>query len=507
MAPAAPDFSAVPNDLVGAERTRATRALVASYPAPSVATLSEWESIAEAVLLAAPLDQTRAASGSVEGARRKDRELFALRLAERLTALRAPELPGDRTLAFARAAVNAFFDNDLYIALRKLEPGLDGTFGCVVTSTLEPGSLVALCRGQPLSLGFERSTHSVCVVSERAAMKVLDGRGEPAFDERIDLDLCRGEIARVQLSSAQPLQLTLYGIADGREFNSQELVAAGDNPYVSPLPLEQKDRVAADHAGDRPAFAARPPSLARRKLAQSAKPRRRSLRRCCGARSRACWCSESPMICGSPSSSSENLKTLFPKLEASAQSSNEILLEEASLVLDEHTVVLAVSQAGQDFPTLGALALLRQRLAALGHDAVFVLTGEIDSLMGQAVGQSYARGAHFSARIFNNLTGFRPSEAALLTVNATHHTFVELLLFLAQQAQDIRYFSHPPHGFTLAAEGLARAAEASRLQRRSASQGHHPGGDSAARPASAPLDLHTCSKAPSGSSLSCCCSS
>ncbi len=123
-------------------------------------------------------------------------------------------------------------------------------------------------------------------------------------------------------------------------------------------------------------------------------------------------------------------------------------------MLDERTVVLAVSQAGQDFPTLGALTLLSQRLAAQGHDAVFVLTGEIDSLMGQAVGQAYARGTPFSGRIFSNLTGFRPSEAALATVNATHHTFVELLLSVAQQARDSRYFKQPPHGFSLSAEDL-----------------------------------------------------
>ncbi|MEI9952951.1 MAG: hypothetical protein WDO74_29240 [Pseudomonadota bacterium] len=459
VAPAAPDFSVIASDLAPAKRAEATRALLASYPAPSVATLSEWEGVAEAVLRAAPFTQTRAASGSVEGARRKERELFAQRLSERLTALNSPELPGDRTLVFARAAVNAFFDNDLYIALRKLEPGLDGTFGCVVTSTLEAGSLVALCRGQPLSLGFERSTHSVCVVSERAAMKVPDGLGEPAFAERIDLDLCRGEIARVLLSGAQPLQLTLYGIADGREFNSDELVAAGrlvpirNNPYVSPLPPSVGDRVAADMLAIAPHLARvrhawQDESSPNRQTAEAftqallrrAKPRLLVL-----GITNDLWLAQQFV---------RNLKTLFPELEASAKSSNEILLEEASLVLDEHTVVLAVSQAGQDFPTLGALTLLRQRLAALGQDAVFVLTGEIDSLMGQAVGQSYARGRQFSARIFSNLTGFRPSEAALATVNATHHTFVELLLSMARQARDSRYFNQPPHGFTLSAQDL-----------------------------------------------------
>ncbi len=93
VAPAAPNFSAVPSELVGEKRVQATRALLASYPAPSVATLSKWEGIAEAVLCEAPFTQTRAASGSLDSARRKERELLALRLSERLTALNSPELP------------------------------------------------------------------------------------------------------------------------------------------------------------------------------------------------------------------------------------------------------------------------------------------------------------------------------------------------------------------------------------------------------------------------------
>jgi hypothetical protein len=126
--------------------------------------------------------------------------------------------------------------------------------------------------------------------------------------------------------------------------------------------------------------------------------------------------------------------------------------------LDYNTVVLAISQTGQDFPTLGALLLL-QASAPGKSDAFFVLTGEIDTLMGQAVGQSYARGASFSRRIFSSLSGFRPAEAAIATVNAMHLGLNELLLRLARRATDLNYSSGPLR------VGLARG-ELERLESR-----------------------------------------
>jgi hypothetical protein len=74
----------------------------------------------------------------------------------------------------------------------------------VVTSTLEPGRLVALSRGQPLSLGFHRGSRTVSVSSERAAIKVRNADGIAAFDERLDLDLCRGEISPFRSKSSAP---------------------------------------------------------------------------------------------------------------------------------------------------------------------------------------------------------------------------------------------------------------------------------------------------------------
>lgn len=454
-APAAPDFGSIPAKLEGSARARAMRQLMSDYPAPSLATLRAWEGVAEEVFRAS-LERHSESGGPSS---RRQREQLAADLVARLDDPLFSAIPEQRRVAFARAAIDAFFDNDLYIALRKLEPGLDGTFGCVVTSTLEPGSLVTLCRGQPLSLGFDRPSHTACVVSERAALKVPGAGGELALEERIDLDLCRGEIARVLVSAEQPLRLTLYGIADGREYEADELIATGrlvpirNNPYVSQLPIEAPDRVVADLEAIAPLLGKiradwQDSRSANRQTAQAladALLRRRQPRLLVIGITNDLWLAEQFV---------KNLRTLLPALVARAVSSNEILTEASNLNVDGDTVVLALSQSGQDFPTLGALILLKQRLAEVKNDSVFVLTGEIDSLMGQAVGQSYARGAPFSSRIFHNQTGFRPSEAAVATVNATHHTLAELTLLIAAQAQELARWGSPPHGLELSASEL-----------------------------------------------------
>lgn len=461
VAPPPPEVATLAPDLEGKARQAALRRLFGEHPAPTLAKLQAWEVLVEQAVLEAGRAWDEPES---DGSRAPRQRLLAL-LVQRFQSAADPELPVERLVAFVRAAIDAFFDNDLYVALRKLEPSLEGTFGCVVSSTLEPGCFVALSRGQPLSLGFCRETATVCAVSERAALKVLDASGAVAFHERLDLDLCRGEIARVSVAGDGAVALTLYGVTDGRERGADELVAEGrlvplrDNAYVAPLPPDASERTVADLAAIpgilgaiRAAF--RDPALpnartarafAERLLGQPA-PRLLVL-----GVTNDLWLAEQFVA---------NLKLLFPRVVAEAKSSNEILLEGAA-PLAEGTVVLAVSQSGQDFPTLGALVLLTQGRA---DASAFVLTGELDSLMGHAVGQSYARDAPFGARILSNLSGFRPSEAALATVSATQHTFAELLLFLAAYALDPRAFASPPHGLELTPgelDALARRRDTS----------------------------------------------
>jgi hypothetical protein len=459
VAPPAPDPASLPSGLDAAGRLRAVRELMQAHPAPTRGELLAWETLAEKTL-SELLAETPVPPPGDAAAWRRLREALAVALRLRFESEAGAPIPAERCLAFARAAVNAFFDNDLYIALRKLEAALDGTFGCVVTSTLEPGCFVAMSRGQPLSLGFERKLGRAAVVSERTALKVMSDDGTPAFDERLDLDLCRGEIVRVELpADGDAIRLTLYGISNGRESTPTELVALGrmvnitQNDYVAALPKVAEDRVAAD-------FASLAPLLQR--IRASWQDRASTNRRAAEAfadrllqRRRArvillgvtndLWVSQQFV---------QNLSSLFPEIEARAVSSNEVLANPSAVRIDADTLVLAVSQSGQDFPTLGAFVLLSERAPAEARDGFFVLTGEVDSLLGQAVGQSYARGAPFTNRIFSNLSGFRPSEAAIATVSATHLTLVELLLFLAGRAFDTTRHLKAPLGLTLARREL-----------------------------------------------------
>lgn len=435
-APAPPSFDQVPSELRGAERDRELTRLLSTHPTVDKATLHEWEMAAEKLLLEQCGESAAIPSAPAEI--RRFREDLAERLSAHFIAQPSPLLSTERLQAFARAAVAAFFDNDLYIALRKLEPSLDGTFGCVVTSTLEPGTLVAFSRGQPLSLGFRRETGLVCVVSERSAMKVVGVDGRPSFDERLDLDLCRGEIARVEVDGDKRINLTLYGISDGGEYDARDLVRNGrlvpliDNRYVSPLPSEGSDRLSDD--------ANAIPEVLRAARAQWQDPQSFNAQSAI-AFSEALFGRRRPrlLLLGITNDLwlaeqfADNLRVLIPGIEVVARSSNEILLEEPRPVIDDDTVVLAVSQTGQDFPTLGALLLLQASRPG-SNDAFFALTGEVDTLMGQAVGQSYAREASFSRRVLSTASGFRPSEAAILTVNAMHFALNELLVVIAREA-------------------------------------------------------------------------
>jgi len=255
------------------------------------------------------------------------------------------------------------------------------------------------------------------------------------------LDLCAGEIARVKLNEAGVVHLTLYGVREGRERDAKELAQGGrlvsllDNPHVSPLPSPSKDELKQDIL-DTPGMVADVRKTFQDETSENSRTAQALLR--------ALLTRTAPRVLVLGITSElwlaeqfvHNLAALFPRLAARAVSSNAVLLATAPWDVDENTIVLAVSQTGQDFPTLGALvALMSQRPQAL--DAFFVLTGQVDTLMGQAVGQSFARGAPFSERILVNQTGgFRPSEAQFSTLSATHATLSELVLWLARRGLD-----------------------------------------------------------------------
>ncbi len=72
-----------------------------------------------------------------------------------------------------------------------------------------------------------------------------------------------------------------------------------------------------------------------------------------------------------------------------------------------------------------------QALHASGKaDPVFVMTGEVDTLMGAAVGQGVKTDAPRVERVFATGAGWRTAEPATVSAAATHATLTQLLLRL-----------------------------------------------------------------------------
>jgi len=373
-----------------------------------------------------------------------DRAALAQCLAE---ALQPGSLRLTTMATFARRALDCFLDNDLLRAARTLEAAVEGTFGCVISSTLEPDTVVAFARGQPLSLGVQTATGTVAIASERNALRVRDEHGRAVFDARLDLDLAGAEIARIALGDQLQPQLTLYCVSEQRNYARHELERSGrlvdlrNNPRTPPLPVEAKARVRQDLEDL--------PQILKDVRADYGDPSSNN-RRSAETLAYALLCESQPRLLVLGITNDlwlaeqfvQNLKLCLPDVSARAISSNEFLSSGDTGLVEPGTVVLAISQSGQDFPTAAALCQLRTHFGESGHGRLFVLSGEADTLMGQAIGQSFSRRALWLGRILTNCAGYRPAEAATATVNATHATLCELLFVLRETAESMQQ-THP----------------------------------------------------------------
>lgn len=74
---------------------------------------------------------------------------------------------------FVKAAVNAFFDNDLLNTVRVFLQNAKGSFGLCVTTSLDAHRQVAMAaKGQTLCIAFYPRKGVICYGSEQAAVKV-----------------------------------------------------------------------------------------------------------------------------------------------------------------------------------------------------------------------------------------------------------------------------------------------------------------------------------------------
>lgn len=377
-----------------------------------------------------------------------------LRLLKKDNAIGQWSLP--KQVAFVKTAIQAFLHNDPFMATKIFMSKAEGSFGLVVASTLDEERLVLSAKHQPISIGMNCWQKYAIYASEPAAINaVLFGLPE---SWRLDLDRQGGEIALLA-----PNKLSVYSMRSERELHESELmsrqIAMADNPYIQSRILENEDpierdiqeipqilrkieiywrdctsfnRQSADYLVDLLIAKAEHWQEKRKKVLQAglelAMRQSTTVDFLMTGTESSLWVGER---------FAQDLKTIFPNLTIKVISSNELLKvlqhDFSSLQLGEKSIALAISQSGQTFSTLEATDILEQLRQQGIIGEVFILTEELNSLMGAAIGQDYNTGAAFCRRIFTTNSGRRTAEPCTLATAALHQTLTTLLFYLAKR--------------------------------------------------------------------------
>ncbi len=378
--------------------------------------------------------------------------------------------------AFVKAAIHAFLNNDLYFATKLFMSRAEGSFGLVTVSTLEPERLVLTAHGQSMAIGFNLQEEYMVYASEPAAVDaVLLHQPE---SHRLDLDQHRGEIALV---GAQ--ELTIYSMGQKSDVAPSELrnrwISMTEHPYLPHIQYPQStapDPIATD-CQEIPKVLEKiklswqhQDSLNRKSAdylvqllcerARHFEQRRRTMLRAGLTEYLQQSSSIDLLIVGMENSLwlgerfAQDLKIVFPLLNVRAISSNLVLqqlqYDFSSLQLCEDSIILAITQSGQTFPTVKLVNtfdhLYRQDMIS----EVFLLTGQLSSFLGSPAIQP--KHSHtLRHNVFVNESGARTAEPATIAVAAAHQTLTELLLYLAQHLKYYFPDAHP-FGMTLTEE-------------------------------------------------------
>ena len=386
---------------------------------------------------------------------------------------------------FVRTAIHAFFHNDSNLAVKTFMSGAQGSFGLVVVSTLDRERLVLSALGQPISVGFNWQEGYMVYASEPAAVdSVLLNLPE---SYRLDLDQKMGEIAQVSAN-----EITIYSLNDKRNITPTELrdrwISMENHPYLPHVKYPQnnsEDPIQSDNQ-EIPAIleeiranwqnsasincqsADYLVELLYKKAVKLEQKRQQMMRAGLTELTRQLPTVDL-LIVGVENSLwlgarfARDLKTILPWLNVQSISANELLQvmkhDFGSLRLGQDSIVLAVTQSGQTFPTVQSINAFDRlyRQGVIGE--MFILTGELGSFLGSSVikvkrltdEDNHHRERH---KVFVNGSGRRTTEAATLTVAAAQQTFTELLLYIANKLRKA-FPNSKPFGMTIAPESIA----------------------------------------------------
>ncbi len=384
-----------------------------------------------------------------------------------------------KRVAFARTAIHAFFSNDLYFASKTFMSKAKGSFGLVVVSTLEEGKLALSAQGQPISIGLNKEDEYMVYASEPAAVDSILFHLPQSY--RLDLDQKLGEIALVSAKAIEKI----YSIDRQCELNPSELkdrwVSMKDHPYLPNVKYPQnnsKDPIASD-SQEIPTILQEiqlswqnSASLNRKsadylverlcKKAQSFEQKQQKMFRDGVTNQLGQLSTVDLLITGVENSLwlgerfAQDLKLIFPFLNIQTISSNQVLHEIqhnfSSLQLGQDSLVLAITQSGQTFPTVQTINTFDQlyRQEIIGE--LFILTGELGSFLGSPVIKPKHSGAD-RYNIFVNGSGRRTAEPATVAVAAAQQTLTELLFYLAMRMRQL-FPDDSPFGMIIAEESL-----------------------------------------------------
>jgi len=387
--------------------------------------------------------------------------------------------PWQKRVNFVRTAINAFFRNGCYLATKTFMSGAKGSFGLVTVSTLDKERLILSAQGQPISIGFNWPDGYMIYASEPAAVDAVLLNLPESY--RLDLDQTGGEIALVSAND-----ITIYSMSKSSELSSSELrnrwISLERHPYLPHIKYPQnniEDPVASDKL-EIPAILEEirltwqnPSSLNCQSadyLVQLFQEKARNLKQE-GQTTLQARLSELTrqlptvdlLITGVENSLwlgerfAQDLKTIFPGLNIRCVSSNQLLQklqhDFSDLQLGQGSIVLAITQSGQTFPTVQSINTFEQlyRQGIIG--GLFILTGELGSFLGSPVIQATQPNNSDRHTVFVNGSGRRTAEPATVAVAAAQQTLTELLFYLAKRMRQT-FPDSSPLGMTLTTESL-----------------------------------------------------
>ncbi len=445
--------------------------------APSESEIQEWTAIVEGIFSQYQDTLLRPHASSMLELSDRHLAQFERALVAALSQQRsiARWTDADRS-AFVKTAVRVFVHNNIYQATKIFMSRATGSFGLVTASTLSETSLVLSAWGQPIVTGFNVGDDYMVYASEPAAVDAVLADIPRSY--RLDLDQQTGEVAWVGVD-----RITIYSMLADREVRGAELeqrwIPLQGNAYILPPAQSASDPVkrdiqeipqvlsAIESAWHEPDSFNRQSAdyLAELLIAKALNWDRRQQATIDIKLDRTPQASSVDLLITGVESSlwlgerfAQDLITLCPGLRVETRSANQVLRKLQSdpnaLHLNATSIVLAISQSGQTFPTLQATHLFEQlrREAAIGE--LFIMTGEICSLMGTAIAQYYYPQSPFTRRIFINGSGRRTAEPTTVAVAAAQATLTELLLYLAQRCQHRFPGKNGAFGMTLSSAQL-----------------------------------------------------